>query len=84
MLSQKLTQRCNYPTLKKAWDEHQVKKDFEEYLAESKKARELAEATGSAKKIQRLGAAKHMTTTDDTASEDPMSGGRQSNALSPK
>ena len=50
LLSQKLTQRCNYPTLKQAWDEREVSNAWQKYLVEKKKAEELAKATGSVKK----------------------------------
>jgi len=28
VLNQKLTQRCNYPTLKQEWDDRQLKNDW--------------------------------------------------------
>lgn len=45
-LSQKLTQRCNYPTLKQAWDEQEVKRNWDAYITKKKKDEELAKANG--------------------------------------
>ena len=70
LLSQKLTQRCNYPTLKQSWDDRLVKNNYHLYLRERAKAEELAKATaGSVKKSGRQQAAKVLN-TDDTQSED--------------
>ena len=43
-LSQKLTQRCTYPTLKQAWDEQEVKRNWDAYITKKKKDEELAKA----------------------------------------
>ena len=94
VLSQKLTQHCNYPTLKQAWDEKAISNNFREYLMKKKKDEELAHATGSVKK-GRGNLARNTTGTttrnDDTVSEDcntnnPMSAGRdiRSTVASPK
>ena len=95
VLSQKLTQHCNYPTLKQAWDEKAITNNFREYLMKKKKDEELAHATGSVKKGSRAAALARNTTgttrNDDTVSEDcntnnPMSAGRdaRSTIASPK
>lgn len=46
VLSQKLTQRFNYPTLKQAWDEQEVNVNWEEQLSKKKRDEELAKTGG--------------------------------------
>lgn len=58
-LSQKLTQRCNYPTLKQAWDEREVRNKWFDYLRQKKKAEELEKATGSVKRAKKSNQGKN-------------------------
>ena len=82
--------------MKQAWDEHEVKTGFDQYLLKKKKDEELAKATGILNKKARQSAldGTTMTTkvmsTEDTVSEDcntnnnPMSGSKRSTVVTPK
>ena len=63
-----MTERCNYLTLKQAWDDREVSNQWHAYLREKKKAEELAKATGSVKKQKQQNNIRNHT--DDTQSED--------------